>query len=244
VAPAWENLRRIVAYRERTQYDPKWELFFWETAMQSGEDNNVALTNDAKDRNAILAVDLCTFQLREYKAMARLAEMLGKKTEAGEYQQKADKLGAAMLKHLWFAQDAMFFNVRRDTGKPVQRISGSNFVPLIEDILPRADACTMIRRREVTSASAKPFEYRRCTHPYSTGWTRSCPGGLPGSAGEPGGNSEIREGRHPLPRSRPAARRAAGLLLDSGLQMRYFSATDSLLNQTKYVKIGEHEQGR
>lgn len=146
VAPAWEHLRRIVAYRERTQYDPKWELFFWETAMQSGEDNNVALTNEPKDRNAILAVDLCTFQLREYRAMARLAEMLGKKTEASAYRQKADKLGAAMLKHLWFAQDAMFFNVRRDTGKPVQRISGSNFVPLIEDILPRADARTMIRR--------------------------------------------------------------------------------------------------
>jgi alpha,alpha-trehalase len=146
VAPVWENLRLIIAYREKTQYEPKWELFFWETAIQSGEDNNVALTNDPKDRNAILAVDLCTFQLREYKAMARLAEMLGKKAEAAEYQQKADKLRAAMMKHLWFAQDAMFFNVRRDTGKPVQRISGSNFVPLIEDILPAADARTMIRR--------------------------------------------------------------------------------------------------
>jgi alpha,alpha-trehalase len=146
VAPVWENLRRIVAYREKTQYDPKWELFFWETAMQSGEDNNVALTNDPKERNAILAVDLCTFELREYKAMARIAEELGKKTEAAEYQQKAGKLRAAMLKHLWFAQEAMFFNVRRDTGKPVQRISGSNFIPLVENILPPVDARTMIRR--------------------------------------------------------------------------------------------------
>jgi alpha,alpha-trehalase len=146
VDQAWENLRRIVAYREKTQYDPKWELFFWETAMQSGEDNNLALSNDPNDRNAILAVDLCTFQLREYAAMARLAERLGKKTEAEEYQQKAGKLRAAMLKHLWFAQDAMFFNVRRDTGKPVRRISGSNFIPLIEDILPPADSRAMIRR--------------------------------------------------------------------------------------------------
>lgn len=114
--------------------------------MQSGEDNNVALTNDPRDRDAILAADLCTFQLREYKAMARLAEMLGKTAEAGEYQQKADKLRAAMLKHLWFAHDAMFFNKRRDTGKSVRRISGSNFIPLFENILPRADARTMIRR--------------------------------------------------------------------------------------------------
>jgi alpha,alpha-trehalase len=61
VAPLWPNLRRVLAYRENTQYDPKWELFFWENAMQSGTDNNVALTNDPKDPDAILAVDLCTF---------------------------------------------------------------------------------------------------------------------------------------------------------------------------------------
>jgi alpha,alpha-trehalase len=146
VTPVWKNLGLILAYREKTQFDPKWELYFWENAMQSGEDNNVALTNDPKDRNAILAVDLCTFQMREYKAMARLAEMLGKKTEAGEYRRKAEGLRAAMLKHLWFAEDGMFFNVRRDTGKPVRSISGSNFIPLIEDILPPADARTMIRR--------------------------------------------------------------------------------------------------
>jgi alpha,alpha-trehalase len=146
VAPVWENLRLIIAYREKTQYDPKWELFFWETAMQSGEDNNVALTNDPKDRNAILAVDLCTFQLREYKAMARLAKTLGKEPEASEYQRKATKLRLAMLKHLWFGDDAMFFNVRRDTGKPVLRISGSNFVPLLGDVLSPVDAHNMIRR--------------------------------------------------------------------------------------------------
>jgi alpha,alpha-trehalase len=146
VAPAWDSLRRIMAYREKTQYDPKWQLFFWESAMQSGEDNNVALTNDPKDRNAILAVDLCTFQLREYAAMARLADRLGNASEAREYEQKADKLRAAMLRNLWFAPDAMFFNVRRDTGKPVRRISGSNFIPLIENILPRAGAQAMIHQ--------------------------------------------------------------------------------------------------
>lgn len=146
VEPTWENLRRLVAYREKTEYDVKSQLFFWETAMQSGEDNNVALTNDPKDRNAILAVDLCTFQLREYLAMARLAEKLGHTTEADEYREKAGKLRAAMLKHLWFAQDAMFFNVRRDTGKPVRHISGSNFIPLITDILSVEDAGAMIRR--------------------------------------------------------------------------------------------------
>jgi glycogen debranching enzyme len=40
----------------------------------------------------------------------------------------------------------MFLNLRRDNGEPVRHISYSNFVPLIEDILPPADARTMIRR--------------------------------------------------------------------------------------------------
>jgi len=146
VAPVWEELRRAITYRENTQYDRKWELFFWENAMQSGAVNNAALTNDPKDRNAILAADLCTFQLREYKAMGRLAEMLGRKSEAEEYQQKAAHLRAAMLKHLWFAQDVIFFNIRRDNGNPVRHISYSSFVPLIEDVLSPADARNMIRR--------------------------------------------------------------------------------------------------
>ena len=33
-----ETLRHILAYREKTQYDPKWGLLFWEMAMQAGED--------------------------------------------------------------------------------------------------------------------------------------------------------------------------------------------------------------
>src|SRR5438874_3353708 len=66
VRPIWEGLRKVISYRENTQYDPKWGLFFWENAMQSGADNNVALTNDPRERSSILGVDLCTFQLREY----------------------------------------------------------------------------------------------------------------------------------------------------------------------------------
>ena len=145
VKPVWKNLRKVTAYREKTQYDSRWGLFFWENAMASGADNNVALTNDPNDKSAILATDLCTFQLREYKAMARLADKLGKSAEAADYLRRARRLRSAMLEHLWFDPDSMFFNIRRDSGKPVRRISYSNFVPLIEDILPENKARKMIR---------------------------------------------------------------------------------------------------
>jgi len=47
---------------------------------------------------------------------------------------------------MWFEADAMCFNIRRTDGMPVRRISYSNFVPLIEDVVPRKAAQAMIRR--------------------------------------------------------------------------------------------------
>ncbi|MFZ0313885.1 MAG: trehalase family glycosidase [Candidatus Korobacteraceae bacterium] len=146
VKPIWESMRKVITYREQTQFDPKYGLFFWENAISSGADNNVALTNDPYDKSAILAADISTFQFREYKAMAQLADKLGKPDEAAEYRKKAADLKAAMLQHMWFAQNAMFYNIRRDNGKPVKRVSYSNFVPLIDDILPEKSAREMIRR--------------------------------------------------------------------------------------------------
>jgi alpha,alpha-trehalase len=99
-----------------------------------------ACGNSLKNRNAILAADLCTFQLREYEAMARLAEMLGKKVRSGRLPPQANQLRVARLKHLWFAHEKMFFNVRRGTGKRFE------FSPSSKNILPRADARAMISR--------------------------------------------------------------------------------------------------
>ena len=146
VKPIWENMRKVITYREQTQFDPKYGLFFWENAISSGADNNVELTNDPNEKSSILATDISTFQYREYKAMAQIAEKLGYPNEAAEYKKKAANLKAAMLKHLWFANEAMFYNVRRENGRPIKRISYSNFVPLIDDILADKDAKQMIAR--------------------------------------------------------------------------------------------------
>ena len=146
IVPIYDGLKKVVAYREKTQSDPKYGLFFWDNAMQSGADNNVALTNDPKDPSAILAADINTFQLREYLAMSLIAAKLGKEEDAESFREKAGVLQAAMMRHLWFKDDASFFNNRRDTGLPLKRISYSNFVPLIQKILPAEDGRRMIER--------------------------------------------------------------------------------------------------
>ena len=146
IAPYWNKLEAIARYRDRTQFDLKWGLYFWDNAMQSGADNNVALSNDPKDAGAILAVDASVFVLREELAMAAIALKLGRTKDADTYRGKADELKKALLDHLWSSEDAMFWNRRRDTGALVKRISYSNFVPLVADVLPAEDARRMIER--------------------------------------------------------------------------------------------------
>jgi alpha,alpha-trehalase len=136
----YETMRKVIEYREKTQLDTKYKLFFWDIAIQSGADNNPALTNDTNDRSAILAADINTFQLREYISMMKIADKLGKMEDAEAYRIKATKLQAAMLKHLWFPELHSFFNISRNTGKIVPRVTYSNFVPLIQKIIPQKDA--------------------------------------------------------------------------------------------------------
>ena len=145
VKPIWPAMQRIVAYRERTQFDAKWGLWFWDNAMQSGADNNAALSNDPKDHSAILAVDASIWAMREYLAMAQLADRLGRPDEARTYRAKAAATRRAILKSLWRADEAIFLNRRRATGAWVQVISWSSFLPLVDGLLPAADARRMIR---------------------------------------------------------------------------------------------------
>jgi alpha,alpha-trehalase len=143
--PAWPAMQRVLEYRKRTQFDPRWGLWFWANAMQSGADNNPALTNDPKDPGAILAVDASVWAMREYLAMAVLADHLGDSKDARAYRAEAEATRAAILAKLWSPSDAMFFNRRRDSGAWVRVLSWSSFLPLVDGLLPRGEGRRMIR---------------------------------------------------------------------------------------------------
>ena len=141
----WPAMQHVLEYRKRTQYDPKWKLWFWDNAMQSGADNNLALTNDEHDRSAILAVDASVWAMREYLAMSVLALKLGDGAAARVYQAQALETQRAILRQLWSPADAMFWNRRRDTGAIVHVIAWSNFLPLVDGLLPRDEGRRMIQ---------------------------------------------------------------------------------------------------
>lgn len=144
---AYDGIKKVCQYREKTQYDEKYGLFFWDNAMQSGADNNPALTNDDREASAILGVDINVFQYREYLAMEKIAASLGKSSDAEYFKSKAEKLKAAILKYHWDKENHSFWNVRRRDGRYVKRISYSNFIPLIQkDILPYSEGREMIKK--------------------------------------------------------------------------------------------------
>lgn len=153
--PVWPAMQRVLAYRERTQFDAKWRLWFWDNAMQSGADNDAALTNDPKDRSAILAVDASVWSMREYRAMAVLAERLGDATKAKEYRAKAGATRQAIVDKLWSKQDGIFLNRRRDSGVRIHVVDWTSFLPLLDGLLPAEDARRMIATHLLNTAEMR-----------------------------------------------------------------------------------------
>jgi len=155
IRPVWPQMRLILKYRKKTQYDERWGLWFWDNAMQSGADNNPALSNEPKDRSSILAVDASVWAMREYRAMAVIASRLGFADEAAEYREQAGLTGKSILKNLWSKDDAIFFNRWRDDGKWIRVVSWSSFVPLADGMVPQKDAERMIRQHLLNPAEMR-----------------------------------------------------------------------------------------
>jgi len=161
IRPAWPAMQRILAYRKKTQFDEHWNLWFWDNAIQSGADNDPALTNDPKDRSAILAVDASVWAMREYEAMALIARKLGDGDSARRYNVEAAATRSAILKHLWLKNEALFLNRRRDNGAWVRAESWSSFVPLAFGMLPAKDAERMIHEHLLNAAEMRsPYGFR------------------------------------------------------------------------------------
>ncbi|HTX76803.1 MAG TPA: trehalase family glycosidase [Terracidiphilus sp.] len=155
IRPVFPAMVKIAEYRRKTQYDDRWGLWFWDNAMQSGADNNPALSNQPKDESAILAVDASVWAMREYRAMALIARKLGYGDLADRYKEMAGETRKAILKHLWVKDDAIFLNRWRDDGKFVRVISWSSFVPLADGMLPQKDAQRMIREHLLNPAEMR-----------------------------------------------------------------------------------------
>jgi len=142
----YKALMKVLEYRDKTQLDTIYNLYFWDNAMQSGADNNPALNYFWKeDHRSFLSPDINTFQLREIIAQSLIAKKLGFKKDYKILKEKAAKLKIAINKYLWSEQDNIYYTVDRETGKFYKRVSYSSFIPLIQKLATQEKGAKMIR---------------------------------------------------------------------------------------------------
>lgn len=144
--PHYSDLVRLATRCEATHRDPANGLFVWRDAMQSGADNNPAVSNDEKIAGRRAACDVNAFHFREYLALALLARRLQKSEDEALFRERAETLKALVNEKLWDPRGESYWNLELGTGEPVMRVSYSNFVPLWAGMVPEDRAKLMIRR--------------------------------------------------------------------------------------------------
>jgi len=142
--PYLQRLVSVVASRERTHYDARFGLFFWDDAMQSGADNNPAITNEPALRGQILAADINAYMIREYRALGFIARKLG--YEDMVFERKAQDLCDAVEVHLWHPDDEAYWNLNRQTGAPIRVVNWTMSTLLWAEAVDIERARSMISR--------------------------------------------------------------------------------------------------
>lgn len=139
--PWYKRLAATLQFWENTRQQPN-GLFVWFNGVESGVDNNPAVS----DRPALATegVDLQCYLYREYEAMAILAQKLGYSNDAAEYRDKAAALKTRIQTQMWSASAGSFLNIDARTGKQIDILIWTDFVPLWAEIATQSQAKRMI----------------------------------------------------------------------------------------------------
>lgn len=139
----YEKLVDTLVFWETARRSPD-GLFRWFNGLESGVDNNPAVSDDPADTTE--GVDLQCYIYREYLATAAIALQLDKPADAKMYEGKAAALAELVRTKMWSRTDGAFLNIDSTTGKFVRIETWTNFVPLWAGIATKAQAHQMIER--------------------------------------------------------------------------------------------------
>jgi len=130
-----------------------WDLFRWIDAYESGIDSNLALA--CYPPFTIAGVDLNTYLVLEYRAIAALARTWGRPDQARAFALRGQELAEAIREHLWSDRWEMFCNLDTSSGELVTQthegeefclVTWTNFTPLYAGIATAEQAERTIRR--------------------------------------------------------------------------------------------------
>lgn len=143
LAPHWTKLQAIINFRRKNLWSEKYDLAVWYDSMESGADNNVAALEHP--HKSVIAVDVNTFIVLEFRALSLLSEELGHTAMQVEYRRAANHLQHLMQKTLWNEKDGIFYNLFTCSGNHIPRVSYSCFLPLWGGLATPKQAERMIR---------------------------------------------------------------------------------------------------
>ena len=150
VVPVWDKMVLCVTYRERKMSDPAAGLVKWWDSMESGADNNVSLVR--RYHNSMAGADVNAFMILDYRAMARIADRLGRRDDAAGFRARAERLAEAVNAHLWDEADATYYTYDTVERTLVRRDTYSNMVALWARLATPERARRMIERHVLESA--------------------------------------------------------------------------------------------
>jgi putative isomerase len=137
----YAKLADMLHYWENSRRAPD-GLFVWYDGVESGVDNNPAVSDEPSQVTE--GVDLQCYLYREYRAMAVLAERLGRHDDAEKYGAQADDLQNLVRGKMWSDADGLFLNIDSRTGQPVRIKTWTDLVPLWAGIATPEQAERMI----------------------------------------------------------------------------------------------------
>ncbi|MFH0965687.1 MAG: trehalase family glycosidase [Planctomycetota bacterium] len=128
-------------------------LYRWLDSYESGIDSNLAVACFAP--LTVAGVDLNTYLVLEYRALASLAETWGKEDQSRAWRSRAEELAEAIRASMWNEERELFCNLDTCSGELIYRtldhedfclVPWTNFTPLYARIATEEQAKATIRR--------------------------------------------------------------------------------------------------
>lgn len=141
----YTGIKKALLYWLQKQFDQEKQLAFWRSAPHTGMDNQ----HDRAgwwDANYSLGVDLNSYLIRECRALAVIANLIGKNDDELEFTQWAKVLSEAINKTLWDDRKKFYFDFDREKKMMNPTISIAGITPLWAGIANPQQATDIIEK--------------------------------------------------------------------------------------------------
>lgn len=144
----WNKLISFLRFWEETRGFHG--LARWKSALESGPDNNPTIVN--LPNYAAESVDINCYLFKEYEAMAKIAQQLGK--DSKEWEQKMNLLKIQINSTFWDEEEGIYYDVNNFSDTDIDFIkvkSWTCFLPLWAEVASKKQAEILVKKHIMSS---------------------------------------------------------------------------------------------